>query len=121
MPLSLAFWVSVVSRISYLAPGLRVRAVDSRNVIYTWTDRYPTPDDALAALQEQGIRYLLVNDADLRWWMQADSSGRILRARTSFGQITDLLEPVYREGSVEKPNITIYRAPDPPGAFATVR
>lgn len=108
-------------QVYYLPAGLRVQAVDSRSTMYTLMERYATPRDAVAALQEQRIRYLLVNDADLRWWMQADSTGRILRARANFGQITDLLEPVYQEGMVDRPNMTIYRVPDRPGVSVKVK
>lgn len=103
-------------QVYYLPADLHVQAVDSRTTMYTLVARYPVPGDAVAALREQRVRYLLVNDADLGWWMQADSTGRMLRARAAFGQITDLLEPVYRDGPAERPNVTIYRVPDRPAA-----
>ena len=53
--------------------------------------------------------------------MQADSTGRIQRARADFGKVTDLLEQVYQDGPAERPNITIYRVPDPPSAAVVVR
>ncbi len=104
-------------QVYYLPEGLHVQSIDSRNVMYTLVAQYSTPRDALDALQEQQIRYLLVNDADLRWWMQADSTGRISRTRIAFGRITDLLEPVYQEGPAERPNMTIYRVPEKTAAI----
>lgn len=98
----------------YLPAGLHARTIDARNVMYTLVERYATPEDAVAALREQQIRYLLVNDADLRWWMQADSSGRVARVREAFGRITAQLVPVYQDGPAARPHITIYRVPDTP-------
>lgn len=96
----------------YLPDGKTAPTVGARGVIHTLVSQYATPQEAVEALRAQHITYILVNDADLRWWMQGDTSGYLFKERQSFNQITDQLTLVYQDGPTDRPNITIYRVPD---------
>ncbi len=96
----------------YLPEGKVVRSIEARNIMFTLVEQYSTPQEALAALQEQRVAYVLVNDADLRWWMQADTTGRVSQVRSAFNRIIAQMVQIYQDGPVDKPNITIYRVPD---------
>lgn len=74
-------------------------------------EAYPQVDQALAALQADGVTYLLVNEANIRYRAQFDPAGRLRQAKTRFDQLATSLTVVYRDGPTERPSITIYRIP----------
>ena len=74
-------------------------------------EAHPDPDDALAALQTQGIDYLLVNEGSIRFWLRFDKDDRLVNARDRFDDLIPLLDPVHREGTLDRTDIFIYRVP----------
>jgi hypothetical protein len=74
-------------------------------------EAHPEPQDALAALQADGIDYLLVNEGSIRFWLRFDEEERLVRARDRFDDLIPLLDPVHREGTSDRTDIVIYRVP----------
>lgn len=69
------------------------------------------PAAMLRALQEDGIDYVLVNEANIRSWQKSDPRGRLTSGKAAFERLTPMLEPIYRDGTAERPSIIIYRVP----------
>ncbi|HEY8599490.1 MAG TPA: phospholipid carrier-dependent glycosyltransferase [Thermomicrobiales bacterium] len=72
------------------------------------------PAAMLGALQGDGIGYVLINEANIRSWQKSDPRGRLTAGKAAFERLTPMLEPIYRDGTAERPSIIIYRVP--PGA-----
>ena len=75
------------------------------------SETYREPGAMLAALQGEGIDYLLVNDANIRSWLLSDPNGRLARGKAALDGLAPMLEMIHREGTDERPRITIYRVP----------
>jgi len=69
------------------------------------------PQVMLRALQGDGIDYVLINEANIRSWQKSDPRGRLTAGKAAFERLTPLLEPIYRDGTPERPSIIIYRVP----------
>lgn len=69
------------------------------------------PQAMLRALQSDDIDYLLINEANIRSWQKSDPRGRLAAGKAAFERLTPLLEPLYRDGTPERPSIIIYRVP----------
>ena len=82
-------------------------------------EAHPDPDDALAALQAEGVDYLLMNDGSIRFWLRFDKDDRLIRARRRFNALIPLLDRVHREGTPNRTDVAIYRVPQP-GASSIV-
>ena len=78
------------------------------------TEPHPTPEAMLAALRAEGVDYLLVNEANIRYRRRFDPEGRLARGVESFARLTPLLDPIYRDGPADRPSIVIYRVPESP-------
>lgn len=74
-------------------------------------ERNPQPEQALRALQDEGIAYLLVNEGNVRYREQFDPEGRLSGAKAGFDRLAAGWEVVYRDGPAERPSIVIYRVP----------
>jgi hypothetical protein len=74
-------------------------------------ERHPEPDQALRALQDDGITYLLVNEGNIRYREQFDPERRLAGAKGRFDRLAASLEVVYRDGPAERPSMVIYRVP----------
>jgi len=74
-------------------------------------EAHPQPDDALAALQTQGIDYLLVNEGSIRFWLRFDADERLVQARERFDDLIPLLDQVHHEGTHDRTDIVIFRVP----------
>jgi hypothetical protein len=98
-------------QIYYIPSTLQVRTSDAREVLFLLGERFATPQEAIAYLQGESIGYILVNEADFRWWLQADPEGRLAQGKANFDRFAANLEPVYRDGRPERPNLVIYRVP----------
>lgn len=109
-----------------LRPGERVRFVNDAQVYYVpytiepdhldlamiaLIERHPQPEGALVALRGDGVTYLLVNEANIRYRARFDPDGRLRRARETFDAVAAHLTIVYRDGPPDRPNIVIYRVP----------
>ena len=103
------------SQVYYLPPDLverRVLLPDHLNVsLPLLTETHADPQAMLAALRDDGITYILLNEANIRFWLQSDTSGQLGRSKAAFDQLAPLLEPVYRDGAADRPSIVIYRIP----------
>lgn len=74
-------------------------------------ERHPQPEQALRALQDDGIAYLLVNEANIRYRARFDPDDRLSSAKARFDQLAPILEEIYRDGPADRPRIVIYRVP----------
>lgn len=95
----------------YLPATANVRTRDARQIMYALVDDYATPQEAIEDLRGEGVTYVLVNEADIRWWAQTAPNGRLARTKAGFDQIAAQLDLVYRDGPAERPLISIYRIP----------
>ena len=109
-----------------LQPGAKVRFFNDAQVYYipysvepdhldlaliALLERHPQADRTLAALQDDGVTYLLVNDANIRYRSRFDPDGRLRQAKEHFDQFATSLTVVYRDGPADRPSIVIYRVP----------
>lgn len=99
------------TQVYYLPVERRAESAYVLSDLFTWSATYPTPERALAELREEGIAYLVVNEATIRWWGEGDPEGRVGAAKVDFDRLTQQLELVYRDGPADRPHITIYRVP----------
>lgn len=77
-----------------------------------FVETYPRPTEALAALREAGISYLLVNEDNMGWWGRFDPEGRLLQARMTFDQLVPFLDMVYQDATPDRSaHVVIYRVP----------
>ncbi|MFN8516542.1 MAG: hypothetical protein U0232_24835 [Thermomicrobiales bacterium] len=74
-------------------------------------ERNPQPEQALRALQDEGVAYLLVNEGNIRYREQFDPEGRLSGAKAGFDRLAAGWEVVHRDGLAERPSIVIYRIP----------
>jgi hypothetical protein len=103
------------AQIFYLPPDLVAnRAIhpDHLNLqLLLLTEVNPEPSAMLGALQQEGVDYLVVNEANIRSWLKSDPNGRALRGKAALDQLTPMLEPLYQNGNPARPHIVIYRVP----------
>lgn len=107
------------AQLYYLPPTLAVQPDHLNLNLLALTEAHPDPADALAHLQAEGVDYLLVYEANIRFWRRFDPEGRLGRGQATFERLAPRLEPVYRDDDPEgRPIVTIYRVPAIAGSRA---
>jgi hypothetical protein len=104
------------SQLFYFMPMIDSVRTDhlSLNLIRLMED-HPAPNDALAALQSEGVDYVLINEGSLRFWFRFDQSERLQRARERFDALIPYLDLVHREGVGDRTDVVVYRVPPAAG------
>lgn len=102
----------------YFPPSSSVRTDHLNLNLILLTEAHPDPPDALAAMQAEGIDYLLANEGSVRFWRRFDTDDRLDRAMRVYWGFVPYLENLYWVGEDWRTDTVVYRLPRGPIAEA---
>ena len=104
------------AQLYYFPPWADVRTDHLGVNLIVLTEAHPDPAAALAALQAQGIDYLLVNEGSIRFWRRFDPEDRLDRAMQVYWGFNPWLENLHWVGEGGRTDAVLFRVPRPLGA-----